>query len=128
VFTTSTLKGPLLKFYVPNGFKCTIGFNESNVGVQFLSTDNVTCAVVPTPAALQSPPQPPKVDPVSGSSVSCTGGIGANGALCVEHLVPQLIPAGTDVTVPVPLPLLEILKWKLVVNEAVQTWTALTVT
>src|SRR5207245_9821992 len=81
VFTTSTLKGPLVKFYVPNGFKCTVGFNELNVAVQFLSTDNVTCAVVPTPAALQSPPHPPKVDPVSGSSVSCTGGIGANGAL-----------------------------------------------
>ena len=49
----------------------------------------------------QSPPQPVKVEPASTLAVSVTELPVAKAA---EHVAPQLIPAGLDVTVPEPLP------------------------
>jgi hypothetical protein len=49
------------------------------------------------------PLQPAKADPASGIAVSVTTCPEANGAL---HIAPQSIPAGFDVTVPDPVPVL----------------------
>ncbi|PYN89529.1 MAG: hypothetical protein DMD87_05320 [Candidatus Rokuibacteriota bacterium] len=52
---------------------------------------------------VQPPPlQPVKVKPAAGVAVSTTAVPLANEA---EHVVPQAIPAGTLVTVPLPAPL-----------------------
>ena len=56
---------------------------------------------VPVPA--QTPPQPAKVESAAGVAVSVTTVPGANKA---EQVAPQLIPAGDEVTVPVPVPAL----------------------
>src|SRR6266849_6745942 len=46
------------------------------------------------------------VDPDAAAAVSCTGGAAWKGAIWgVVQAGPQLIPAGTEDTVPVPLPL-----------------------
>jgi len=50
----------------------------------------------------QSPPQPVKLEPGSAKAVSRTGPL--NGALWIRQPVPQFIPTGDDVTVPVPFP------------------------
>ena len=69
-----------------------------NVAVHLLSvTDTVT---VPEP--VQSPLQPAKVDPAAGVGVRVTVVPEAKAA---EQMVPQLIPAGEEVTVPEPVPL-----------------------
>src|SRR5689334_21638299 len=59
---------------------------------------------VHTPTPVHAPSQPVKVDPKPGVAVSVAVEAGANGAL---HVVPQSIPAGLLVTVPLPLPCLE---------------------
>jgi len=52
----------------------------------------------------QPPPlQPVKVEPAAGTAVKVTAVPLENG---VEHVVPQLIPAGAVVTMPVPAPAL----------------------
>lgn len=59
---------------------------------------------VQPPAPLQPPPdQPVKAEPVVAAAVSV---IAEPEVTLVEHVAPQLIPAGDDVTVPVPVPAL----------------------
>lgn len=53
------------------------------------------------PAPEQSPDQPVNVDPAAGAAVSVTS---VPSAKLFEHVAPQLIPLGLDVTVPVPVP------------------------
>ena len=62
------------------------------------------CAMltVQMPAPLHpSPVQPVKVEPLATVAVSVTLVSWAKGAL---HVLPQLIPAGCEVTVPLPVP------------------------
>ena len=54
------------------------------------------------PVPLQPPPdQPPNVEPAAGAAVSVTLEPVLNDA---EHVAPQLIPAGDELTVPAPAP------------------------
>jgi hypothetical protein len=53
------------------------------------------------PVPLHAPLQPEKVEPAAGVAASVTLVPPAKGAL---QAVPQLIPLGTEVTVPLPLP------------------------
>jgi len=53
------------------------------------------------PVPVQAPLQPAKVDPVAGVAVSVTTVALSNGAL---HAVPQLMPAGVELTAPLPRP------------------------
>jgi len=58
--------------------------------------------VVHVPVPLQPPPvQPVNVEPVAGVAVSVTAWLKLKSA---AHVAPQLIPAGDEITVPVPLP------------------------
>jgi hypothetical protein len=56
------------------------------------------------PVPLQAPPQPANVEPESGVATKLTT---VPLAKLAEHVVPQEIPEGVLVTVPVPVPLLE---------------------
>jgi hypothetical protein len=58
------------------------------------------------PLVLLQPDQPPKVDPLTAAAVSVTVLPVLKEAV---QLLPQLIPAGLLVTVPVPAPVLLIL-------------------
>src|SRR3954469_8511181 len=53
------------------------------------------------PVPVQPPVQPSNLEPVAGVAVKVTAWPKLKPAL---HVAPQLIPAGTDVTVPAPLP------------------------
>ena len=75
-----------------------------NVAVTPLAASIVT-AQAPVPG--QAPLHPANVEAPSGVAVSDTTVPGSNEAL---QVTPQLIPAGTDVTVPPPVPVLETLK------------------
>ena len=69
-----------------------------NVAVTEAAAATVTVhAVVPA----QAPPQPAKTEPVAGVAVSVTAVPLAKPA---EHVAPQLMPAGADVSVPEPVP------------------------
>src|SRR5262245_19823227 len=61
---------------------------------------------VQVPVPEQAPLQPAKVEPDAAAAVSVALVPFAKLAFCVAHVVPQLIPAGLEVTVPVPVPLL----------------------
>ena len=74
---------------------------RENVAMQ-LSLELVTLTDVVKAVPEQSPPQPVKLEPGSAKAVRTTGPL--NGALWIRQEVPQLIPAGDDVTVPVPAP------------------------
>src|SRR5262245_63719176 len=63
-------------------------------------------ATVQAPVPVHAPLQPANVDPVAALAVSVTLVPLAKLAFCVVHVVPQLMPAGLDVTVPVPVPAL----------------------
>jgi hypothetical protein len=68
----------------------------------------VLAVVIETVHVALVPVQPPpdqlvKVDPVAGVAVSTTLSLAANNA---EQVVPQLMPAGAEVTLPVPVPAL----------------------
>jgi hypothetical protein len=78
---------------------------EVKVAVQVLATSIVT-----TPVLQPVPVQPAKVEPVAGVAVKVTSTPLVNEA---EQVLPQLIPAGLLVTVPVPLPVFVIDKRKL---------------
>lgn len=70
------------------------------VAVTDLSAVGVT---VQEPVAEQAPDQPANVEPTAALAVSVTG----EGANDVEHVAPQAIPAGLEVTDPEPLPFFE---------------------
>jgi hypothetical protein len=57
--------------------------------------------IVTVPVAVQLPDQPANVEPEPGVAVNATE---VPLFSVVEHVVPQLIPAGLLVTVPVPVP------------------------
>ena len=61
--------------------------------------DTVQLVAVP----LQEPPQPPNVEPLAAAAMSVTDVPLLKFAL---QVLPQLMPDGDDVTVPLPLPLL----------------------
>ena len=66
------------------------------------------------PVAEQLPVQPVKVEPVAGLAVAVISVLLLNEA---EQVAPQLIPAGLEVTVPEPVPALEIVRvWELTVQ------------
>jgi hypothetical protein len=71
-----------------------------NVAVTFVVTVivNVQVVVVPLHAV---PDQPPKALPAAGAAVNVTDVPYANP---LPHVLPQLMPPGADVTVPVPEP------------------------
>jgi hypothetical protein len=58
-------------------------------------------ATVQVAVPVQAPLQPANTEPAAGAAVSVTDAPLLNAKL---HSVPQLIPAGDEVTVPVPLP------------------------
>jgi hypothetical protein len=62
----------------------------------------VTVQEVPVPE--HAPDQPAKVDPPIGDAVSVTA---APFVKLPEQVAPQLMPAGAEVTVPVPVPLFD---------------------
>ncbi len=73
-----------------------------NAAVTLLAASIVTVQVFPVPA--HAPLQPVKVELVVGTAVRVTRVPLLRLAL---HVVPQLMPAGLEVTVPVPAPLLD---------------------
>jgi hypothetical protein len=56
-----------------------------------------------SPVPVQAPDQPEKVEPTAGVAVSVTG---VPASYTCEHVAPQSIPTGLDVTVPEPDPAL----------------------
>lgn len=54
------------------------------------------------PVPVHSPLQPANVEPLAGAALSVTD---VPFAKFAAHVLPQLMPAGEDVTVPVPLPI-----------------------
>jgi hypothetical protein len=72
----------------------------ANVAVTDLAADIVTVQV---PVPEQAPDQPVNMEPLAGAAVSVTLVPEAYNA---EHVVPQLIPATLEVTVPLPAPAL----------------------
>jgi hypothetical protein len=72
-----------------------------NVAVTDLAALIVTVQVGALP--LHSPPQPAKVIPLPAAAVKVTLD---SAAKLAEQVLPQAIPAGADVTVPVPVPFL----------------------
>ena len=81
---------------------------------------------VQVPVPVQPPLQPENVEPAAGVAVSVTDVPLANAA---EQVVPQLMPAGALVTVPLPVPAFAIARVKgCSANVAVTDVAALTVT
>jgi hypothetical protein len=77
-----------------------VGAVEVKVAVTEVAAFTVTVHV---PVPLHAPLQPVNVEAPSGAAVRVTTVPESNGAL---HVVPQLIPAGLEVTVPFPVPAL----------------------
>src|SRR6185295_15531596 len=78
----------------------------ANVGVPAVLNVAVTLracviATVQPPVPVHAPLQPANVEPLAAAAVSVTDAPEANVA---EQVEPQLMPAGLDVTVPVPVP------------------------
>jgi hypothetical protein len=95
----------LLLVTVPVPVLLTVSVNFGiglNVAVTFLTAFIVTAQLVEVP--VQAPPQPPNVYPLAGVAVRITFSPLEKSA---EHVDPQLIPAGTLVTVPLPLWLID---------------------
>src|SRR5262245_16968694 len=95
---------------IPTGFEVTAprpfpvlvsvsDLSDSNLAVTARSEP---IATVQVPLPEQAPDQPTNVDPAAAVAVSFTG-TAPKGA---EHVPPQLIPFGLDVTEPVPPPVL----------------------
>src|SRR5438093_415988 len=84
----------------PLGLTVNVKVCSAKLAVTVVAAPSVT-EQVPVPA--QPPPlQPVKVEPAAGAAVSVTAVPLANEA---EHVVPQEMPAGALVTVPLPAPL-----------------------
>lgn len=66
-----------------------------------------------------SPPQPAKVDPVVAVAVSVIAVSLVNDD---EHVAPQFIPVGLDMTVPDPVPDLVTVRVKVVAVGLPETW------
>ena len=69
----------------------------------------MTVHVVCVPQLDASPPQPANVDPESGVAVNCTAVPTTNSAESLVQVVPQSIPTGLEVTLPVPVPVASLL-------------------
>ena len=69
-----------------------------NVAVTLRAT---VIVVVQVPVPVHAPLQPANVEPLAATAVSVTD---APLAKLAVHVVPQLMPVGDDVTVPVPVP------------------------
>ncbi len=84
-----------------------------NVAVTALAAFMVT---VHEPVPVHAPLHPAKADPAAGVAVSVTELLAAKFA---EHVPPQSMPVGEDVTVPLPVPSLVTARLKLPVGVAV---------
>lgn len=73
-------------------------------------------ATVHAPVPVHAPPHPAKTDPAAGVAVRVTELLAAKLA---EHVPPQSMPVGEDVTVPLPVPSLVTAREKLPVGVAV---------
>ena len=93
-------EGLLVTVPVPVPASCTVSgeVGTLNVAVTEVAAVRVTAQVL---VPLQAPDQPAKVEPVLGAAVSVTDVPKPKVAL---HVVPQLMPVGLLVTVPVPVP------------------------
>jgi hypothetical protein len=85
---------------VPRGLMVRVP-PRANVAMQ-LRLEVVTVTVVLRAVPEQSALHPVKLDPESATAVSWTEPL--NGALWIGQVVPQLMLAGDEVTVPVPFP------------------------
>ena len=86
-----------------------------NVAVTLLSALSVVSGHVPVPE--QPPDQPANVDPAAATAVRVTEDPAAKWA---EHVAPQLIPAGLEVTVPDPAPSFETVTFLVTVTLTVE--------
>jgi hypothetical protein len=86
---------------------------ELNVAVTVLAA---FMATVHEPVPVQAPLHPAKADPAVGVAVSVTELFAAKFA---EHVPPQSMPVGEEVTVPLPVPALVTAREKLPVGVAV---------
>lgn len=97
-------EGLLVTVPVPVPAACTVTWipeaDKLNVAVTVALAVGVTTH---DPVPLQPPDQPANVEPVLGAAVRVTG---VPLAKLAVHVVPQLIPVGLLVTVPVPVPAL----------------------
>jgi hypothetical protein len=95
----------------------------ANVALTDFAESTVT---MQAPVPLQAPLHPEKVEPLSGVAVRVTSEFWFQLAL---HVVPQLIPAGELVTVPVPSPSLPTVnEYEFVKNTALRVFAASMVT
>lgn len=83
---------------VPVSLTVSVALCCENVTVTFWAWFRVTAQ---DPAPLQAPPQPTKVEPESGIAWRVTM---LPLVKLAPHVVPQLMPAGLEATIPVPLP------------------------
>lgn len=93
------LKLPLLPENVIGFAQVSVPPLRLNVAVTARAAVMATVHVVVVP--VQAPLQPANTEPAAGAAVSVTDAPLLNAKL---HSVPQLIPAGDEVTLPVPLP------------------------
>jgi hypothetical protein len=76
-----------------------IGAAGLKFALQVAVAPSVICVLAAVPGQL--PDQPPKVEPLAGVAVNVTTVFSGNVA---EQALPQLIPAGLEVTIPLPVP------------------------
>ncbi len=95
IFTLNSL-GVALPFSLTVGRAGPLNFAETETG-SLTRGGGIEQAAVPE----QAPPQPAKVEPGPGTALSSTG---VPNGMAVSQTDPQSMPAGVEVTVPVPLP------------------------
>jgi hypothetical protein len=95
-------EGVLVTVPVPAPLLATVRVKGPGFAVKFALTDFAASMVtLHTAVPVQAPLQPAKVEPESGAAVRLTT---VPLVKLAEHVVPQAIPAGELVTVPVPVP------------------------